>query len=160
MKAALDWEGELIFTSGASEALAIAITRCAQPLVAVSPVEHEAVLRWAGDARRLPVDSEGEVYARGACDGLVAVQHVNNETGVIQPLGAIAATVREHGGLLLADCAQSAGKIDLPTADLIAISAHKFGGPKGVGAVLLRAWAMPKACLLYPIDAAVRKTSP
>lgn len=140
---ALGWDGELIFTSGASEALTIALTRASLPLAAVSSVEHEAVLRHAENANRLAVDANGLVDpASAAHNGLVAVQHVNNETGVIQPLDRIAPVVREAGGLLVADCAQAAGKIALPDADMIAVAAHKFGGPIGIGALLVRDWAM------------------
>jgi cysteine desulfurase len=142
---ALGWQGAVIFTSGASEALALAMSASVQPLVAVSAVEHDAVLRLTHGAERIGVSAQGRVDVDAcarAC--LVVVQQVNSETGVMQPLRRIGIGIREAGGLLLADCSQGAGKVGLPDADFIALAAHKCGGPVGVGALLVRDLALLK----------------
>jgi cysteine desulfurase len=142
---ALGWRHDIIFTSGATEAVAIVAARAKAPGRAYGATEHDAVGAAMGaDAAILPVDREGLVDLAGldavlaAGPTLVAIQQVNNETGVIQPLTVIAERVRSAGSLLLADCAQGAGKIPLPDADFIVVASHKVGGLPGFGALLVK----------------------
>ncbi|MFP5330414.1 MAG: cysteine desulfurase family protein [Alphaproteobacteria bacterium] len=145
VREALGWRHDVIFTGGASEAVAIAAHRARVPGRVVGATEHAIVPHEMGSrAEVIPVDRDGIIdlqalkAALGAGPALVAIQQVNNETGVIQPMAEIASVVREAGSLLLADCAQGAGKIALPDADFIAVSAHKLGGPPGIGALLVK----------------------
>ena len=139
IKTALGWDHELIFASGASEAAALALARATLPHRAVSAVEHDCLHRARADAEIIAVDANGAANLDAIPEqALVAIQTVNSETGVIQPVEATAAAIRERGGLWLADAAQSAGKLPLPDADMIIVSAHKLGGPPGIGALLIR----------------------
>jgi cysteine desulfurase len=142
---ALGWRHDVIFTSGASESVEIAAHRAKVEGRAHGATEHPIVGHAMGErSTELPVDADGlideaaldAVLAKGPA--LIAIQQVNNETGVIQPLDRLAPKIREAGSLLLADCAQSASKMPLPDADFIAICAHKLGGPPGIGALLVR----------------------
>ena len=141
-KAALGWDGELVFTSGASEGARIALMRAKAGARLVSAVEHDCILGTVPDAERLPVRPDGALDLRTLEEAvqrerpLVAVQHVNSETGNAQNLEEIVRVVDRADGLTLADCAQSAGKLTIPPCDMAIVSAHKFGGPIGVGTLL------------------------
>ena len=143
--AALGWTGTLVFTSGATEAIDIVLRRARAGLRIVSSIEHPAVLRIVPEARQVRVNGDGRLDLDDLDAALaeverplVAVQAVNNETGVIHPLDVVADKVRAAGGLLLADAAQSAGKLPLPDAAFVGVAAHKLGGPPGIGALLVK----------------------
>ncbi len=135
-------DGRVAFTSGATEALNWAIKGTPGGAMTFAS-EHAAVLDTvhALGGRIMPVGSEGL-----ACDlvvpagtGLVAVMLVNNEIGVIQPIADLAQVAHDAGALLLCDAVQGFGRIAIPAGcDMIAISAHKIHGPKGIGALWVR----------------------
>jgi cysteine desulfurase len=137
--------GTVVFTSGATEALNLAMRGCGARRMAVSAIEHAAVLDTAhavADACRvLGVNGEGLVDPEQdfANVDLVAVMQVNNEIGTIQPVEPLARRAHEAGALFLCDAVQGAGRLAAPAgADMIAVSAHKLHGPKGIGALWLR----------------------
>jgi cysteine desulfurase len=143
--ATLGWRHDVIFTSGASESVEIVARRARIERRAHGATEHAIVPHAMGPTSSvIPVDAAGLIDERALEEildtgpALIAIQQVNNETGVIQPLDRLAPRIREAGSLLLADCAQSAGKLPLPDADFVAACAHKLGGPPGIGVLLVR----------------------
>ena len=137
--------GRVIFTSGATEALNLAIRGSGScGTVSVSAIEHSAVLDTAKDAGKchvLNVAKDGQCNTRQdlpADTRLVCLMQVNNEIGVIQPTVEWHRKAKQHNALYLCDAVQAYGKIEVTAADMIAVSAHKFHGPKGIGALWVR----------------------
>jgi cysteine desulfurase len=135
---------QVVFTSGGTEANLVGVRALAggasSTVAWTTPIEHPslraALAGW--DVRLFAVDAAGRVQLPAVAPaGLVAVGYVNHEIGTVQDLAAIAAWAREAGARLHVDAVQAAGKLPLGIGDAIAISAHKLGGPMGIGAVAL-----------------------
>lgn len=140
--------GRLFFTSGATEALNWALFRGAEAMpggVAGLSIEHAASLQCLErlNAAILPVGADGLALPPDDAlipeTGIVAAMLVNNEVGTVQPVADIAAAAHAKNSLLLCDAVQGYGRVAIPDGpDLIALSAHKIHGPKGIGALWVK----------------------
>lgn len=157
--------GEVVFTSGATESNHLALHGARQVADAIRPaagstarrrlvissIEHPGLMAlgrrleddgipvtWLPVTRDGVVDLDAAAHAIGADVGLVSVMTANNETGVLQPIPELAALAHRAGALLHTDATQALGRVALPIAhaDLLTVSAHKIGGPRGVGALV------------------------
>ncbi|MBT5434308.1 MAG: cysteine desulfurase, partial [Rhodospirillaceae bacterium] len=138
---------QIVFTSGGTEANNLALRGCGRARLLVSAVEHPSVLQVRDDGVTIPVDADGcldlvaleRLLAETDEPALVSVMAANNETGVIQPIAEVIELAHRHGALVHSDAVQAAGKITgaWAEADLVTLSAHKFGGLQGAGALVV-----------------------